>query len=225
MDLNDRQKAYLLALYQLDQEAERNNKIARLKWGEGKPASVWRWIEYGPKDLPEALSWNPPLRHNLMKKNLVDQGAGSTWGALADRKLILRKWEHIQVGPHRGEVLFVQLTRAGRKQARELSGDSAKAKKKGKLSIGAWRVLAFAYQSPGKIWTYDVWHKSNLLPPNPLIVSGIGKKLIRLGLAVGHWDSLAITEAGIEFYEKNYSYYHQLYPKVNAPEPGTEREG
>lgn len=222
-DLNPRQRAYLLALYRRDQEAEQNNKMSRLRGWETRPASEWRWIEYGPRELPKLLNYDPELRVDLGTQGLVDQGAGATWTALADRGLVLREWRPINLGRWRGQTLFVQLTRQGRALARQLTGESALKKSK-ELSIGAWRVLAFAYERfPATAWIYDAWHNVNLRPPEPIIVSGLGKKLLKLGFVAGYWDNFTLTDAGREFYEREYAHYTQLYPKVKAVNPQEER--
>lgn len=221
-DLNDRQQAYLLALYRRDQEAEHANKMSRLRGWETPPASEWRWIEYGPRELPKLLNYDPELRADLGTQGLVDQGAGATWNALADRGLVQREWRPINLGRWRGQTLFVQLTRQGRALARKITGESAPRKSKD-LSIGAWRVLAFTYaRYPATAWIYDAWHSVNLRPPEPIIISGLGKKLLKQGLVAGYWDNFTLTEVGREFYEDKYNYYTQLYPKVKAAEPGKE---
>lgn len=128
----------------------------------------------------------------------------------------------MQVGPVVAPTLFVQLTRAGRALARNLFGTTTRSKKD-ELSVGAWRILAFAYQqSPKKVWTYDVWHKSNLFPPLPLVTAGLAKKLLRLGLVAGTWDSLAITDAGKLFYKTQFDHYSRLYPRIKAVKPEEE---
>jgi hypothetical protein len=46
-ELNPRQRAYLLTIYRLDQEAEARERGA---WGAGtraRPAAEWRWLTYG----------------------------------------------------------------------------------------------------------------------------------------------------------------------------------
>lgn len=120
MELNDRQREYLLALFREDQKAEKRERGAWHHGQRARPASEWRWIEYGPTDLPRLLSYDPALRRVLRAKKLVDQGAGSTWEALGDRGLIERRYEHNFIGNRPFRVLFVKLTRKGRRIAREL---------------------------------------------------------------------------------------------------------
>ncbi len=81
-ELNDRQRAYLRALYDCDQatEATRRERAARGHW-DRTPASEWRWQMYGPVAPPSALYTA------LRSANLVDPGTGTTWQALEDRGL------------------------------------------------------------------------------------------------------------------------------------------
>lgn len=54
--LNERQRAYLKALYDCDQaeEANRRERAARGDW-DRTPASEWRWQMYGPVGPPSQL--------------------------------------------------------------------------------------------------------------------------------------------------------------------------
>ena len=215
--LNDRQKAYLLTLYRFDQEAELINKSAWLHGEKPRPASEWRWIEYGPRDLPKLFLYDPPLRQALAKKGLVDKGAGSTWNTLFSQGLVTRKYEPLRIDRWRGETMFVQLTRKGRALARKLTGDSLQ-KKSSELSKGTWRVLVHAYQKyPKRVDIYDVWHESGFIRmPEPLVVASIGKNLLRRRLVEGSWDHFTITEEGRQFYEQERPHYHELYPDVTT---------
>lgn len=81
--LNDRQRAYLRALYVCDQatEAMRRERAAR-GFYDRTPASEWRWQLYGPVAPPSALYTA------LRSAGLVDPGTGATWQALEDRRLV-----------------------------------------------------------------------------------------------------------------------------------------
>ena len=221
--LNARQKAYLLALYRYDQTAELENKSRWLDGYKPRPAAEWRWVEYGPRDLPKLLSYDPPLRLYLAQKGLVDKGAGSTWNALFSDGLILRQYRSLTVGPWRGQTMFVQLTRKGRSLARELTGERPQ-NKSSQLSKGAWRVLAYAYRKhPERVWLYDVWHElrsrmPGMRMPEPIVASSIGKNLLRRGFVEGSWDHFIITEQGRQFYEQELAHYRELYPDVKIEE-------
>jgi hypothetical protein len=82
IELNDRQRAYLRALYDCDQasEAERRDRAAR-GFYDRTPAVEWRWQLYGPTEPPS------PLYRTLRRAKLVDPGTGATWRALEDRGL------------------------------------------------------------------------------------------------------------------------------------------
>jgi len=81
--LNERQRAYLRALYDCDQatEAMRRERAARGAY-DRTPASAWRWQMYGPVAPPSALYTA------LRNARLVDPGTGATWQALEDRGLV-----------------------------------------------------------------------------------------------------------------------------------------
>jgi len=82
-ELNERQRAYLRALYDCDQAEERARRqmAARGHWSRAQ-ASEWRWVMYEPVSLPSALY------SALRTAGLVDPGTGSTWAALRDRGLV-----------------------------------------------------------------------------------------------------------------------------------------
>lgn len=63
-ELNERQQAFLRALYAVDQEAEHREKAAE-----------WRWIEYGWVGHPLAEAGG--LQLVLAQRMLRDQGAGT----------------------------------------------------------------------------------------------------------------------------------------------------
>lgn len=216
--LNDRQRAYLLTLYNFDQTAEHINKSAWLHGEKPRPAAEWRWIEYGPRDLPKLFLYDPPLRGALKEKGLVDKGAGSTWDTLASRGLITRRYKPLRIDRWNGETMFVQLTRKGRALARDINGETPKQKQKSsELSKGAWRVLAHAYRTwPKSVFLYDVWHESNLRVPEPIVASSIGKNLLRRGFVEGDWDTFTISENGRQFFEHERAHYQELYPDINT---------
>jgi hypothetical protein len=122
MDLNDRQREYLLALFHQDQEAERYylHGWSVRRRGYPPPAREWRWIEYGPTGAPRLLTYDPPLRQALRRAGLVDPGAGSTWGALVNAGLVERRYEGKWAGQRLYHVVFVKLTRKGRALARQM---------------------------------------------------------------------------------------------------------
>jgi hypothetical protein len=126
--LNDRQRAYLLEIYSVDQDEEAYERAA---WSHGRrrrPADQWRWLKYARGEVPTALY------RRLSDGHLVDQGTGATFEALRARGLL-------------GEdIPFVRLTAAGRKLARHLLGQQAPRQlPAGTLREWHWRALARAY--------------------------------------------------------------------------------
>lgn len=125
--LNERQRQYLLAAYQLDQRLEGAHKNDYHR-GINKPASEWRAMPYGR--WHHFLSKPPTeLRHLIeeqqaaSKKRLVDPGTGSTWKALAERGLVEVEERAIIAGPEGYSLPHILLTREGRKLVRQLTGE------------------------------------------------------------------------------------------------------
>jgi hypothetical protein len=146
--LNERQLAYLKAVYACDQERERAERSA---WSRGltpRPASEWRWISYH--------ATNSPLRRRLLDAQEVDPGTGSTFEALAARHLILRRWEHDPDLPV--SLLFVQMTPKGRTLIRTVTGEQReKPLPPGTLREWHWRALAAAYAARPAGLEQDTW--------------------------------------------------------------------
>ena len=83
-ELNDRQRAYLRALYDVDQaeEAARRQPAADGFWSRTS-ASEWRWQMYGPTAPPS------PLYQAQRSAGVVDPGTGSIMWNIAVCQLIL----------------------------------------------------------------------------------------------------------------------------------------
>lgn len=108
-ELNKRQRTYLQAVYDADQAQEQaiKNAAARGRWNH-TPASVWRWIPYNAADAA--------LLRKIQEAGYRDEGTGSTFAALERRGLVFTKYEADVLG---FSILFVQITKAGRKIVRE----------------------------------------------------------------------------------------------------------
>lgn len=76
-DLNERQRAYLEAIYDQDQENEAI-ALGQQSNGDGCINGI----------IPE-LNLDSPLRSRLRTAQLIDEGTGSTFTALADRHYIV----------------------------------------------------------------------------------------------------------------------------------------
>jgi hypothetical protein len=108
-DLNKRQQKYLQAVYEVDQAQEANIKQmgTRGRWSS-TPASVWRWLPYNAAGAA--------LLRRIQEAGYQDEESGSTFAALERRGLVLCKYEPGSLGD---PILFVQITREGRRLVRE----------------------------------------------------------------------------------------------------------
>jgi hypothetical protein len=89
--LNVRQQAYLEVVYNADQAEEQARGAAAAAGHYGRPASEWRWLEYGPVgNAYGKMGW---LQEELDRRGLRDQGAGATFKVLADQKLVKLKYD------------------------------------------------------------------------------------------------------------------------------------
>jgi hypothetical protein len=115
-DLNERQRQYMRAIYDQDQE---NERYERGMWSRGqrpRPAIEWGWMFYGI--FPETGS-DSPLRHRLKGADLVDPGTGATFEALEKRGYILCRYKPVVAGD---PLVYIQITPKGRKLVREATG-------------------------------------------------------------------------------------------------------
>ena len=84
-DLNERQRTYLQAVYEVDQANEQARRIDRARgYWDNTPASEWRWIDYNG-------AYSPLLRR-ISEAGYQDAGTGSTFESLYRRGLIKRMW-------------------------------------------------------------------------------------------------------------------------------------
>lgn len=228
-DLNERQKAYLKAIYAEDQAAEKHESW---RWNQGlgkRPADEWRWLLYA--DLAGGAT---PLKRQLERSGVVDSGTGSTFTALERRGLIDHR-ERYEPGIASLEPLTsVRLTRKGRALARKLLGESAPKKlPKGTLREWHWNALARLYEAGGELSSeFHVsgcyggigWKTWLRLRDYYDTGRGLVKEQSRFVLRPGKTESdrlyvIKLTDAGREFYHQNWQKYRELYPNVDAPEP------
>lgn len=220
-ELNDRQRTYLQFVYQLDQEAE---DYYRHKWnvsskGYPPPASEWRWLLYGPTpDYP------PPLYQKLHSAGLVDPGTGSTFEALSSRGYLQRRYEEGEQDQE--EILYVQMTKRGRRLIRENDpGYTPRPKReKGLLTQSQWRCLRILYEnrdSRGVETESLPWSSLRRLrdyKPEPLMRETQYWRQVELKAPSGQvWTESRpeyhseITEAGIRHYEASKARYQEIY--------------
>jgi hypothetical protein len=195
--LNERQRAYLLAVYDEDQRREAVNQ------GIGAPpAKEWRWIEYGP-DISKF--YDTPLRNELKRAELVDRGSGATWAVLEKHALVetMRMdtgFRTIGYGRRRVLSMFVRMTRNGRVVARAIRGEPpTRPRAPRSLSLLALRLLDHGQRHPNDTFGWsDVWPGR---APDYLMILTVARSLIKRGLLAGYVDDAAnglrITPAGL----------------------------
>ena len=77
-DLNERQRAYLLAVFTVDQELEAEMRSLPYRPFQSRPkASEWRWLEYS-EPVPEINKPASRLYAAIKKTAPIDQGTGAT---------------------------------------------------------------------------------------------------------------------------------------------------
>jgi len=143
---------------------------------------------------------------------------------LERRGLVLTKYEPGTLGV---PILFVQITKEGRKVVREaLHIKAPKALSVGTLREWHWRALCRAYvrgeqgmgydSDTGDDFGYVSWN--TCLRLRDYKVHGEEKPLIREGRR-GESFALIITDFGKQYYRDNWQRYRELYPDVDAPAP------
>lgn len=195
--LNERQRTYLLAVYNIDQEREAQHK------GFGAaPSRLWRWIEYGP-DAYRSETWDGPLRASLAKAGMIDLGSGSTWSALKDLGLVESKQERTSMIVLRWareiNVMYIRMTPKGRKVARLLLGlPMAKSKNPKPLTLSALRLIEWGQTHQGKPFGWsDPWEGTGWLP-DYLMMLAITRGMQSRGLISGDaTGGMTLTAAGM----------------------------
>jgi transcriptional regulator with XRE-family HTH domain len=161
-ELNDRQRAYLVACYREDQESEQE-AIARRAAGQptGGPAQ-WRKLPFTIKADP-AFTGYTPIQERLRKEGYHDAGAGATLHALTRRGLLQVSEDQVEVFPL-GPVprVLVELTRLGRACARAGMGEVTRPRPPAHLlSEWLWRNLVkVAMARPAGLPEADLWGRS-----------------------------------------------------------------
>ncbi len=228
-DLNKRQQDYLKAVYDVDQGQELSIKRAG---GEGHwnstPASVWRWMPYNAAGAS--------LLRRVEDMGYRDHGTGSTFAALERRGLVLCRYEPGSLG---GPILFVRITKDGRKMVRDaLNLKAPKALPPGTLREWHWRALVYAYRAGERgieEWPRGIGHMTVRRLEEyrvngqecPLIgyVEVSCEPYVRKrwpgdnGYTTTVRNVLRITPFGLQYYRENWQRYRDLYSKLEAPEP------
>lgn len=221
-NLNKRQQTYLQSVYELDQITEADIKYAatRGRWTR-RSAREWRWMPYNAADAA--------LMRRIQNAGYRDEGTGSTFAALERRGLVLTKYEADPLG---FSILFVQITKAGRKLVREaLAIVPEKKLPVGTLREWHWRALCRAYvrgdqgmgynQDTGDGFGYVSWN--TCLRLRDYRVKGQDYPLIREARVLSREPfAFCITENGKEYYQEHWQRYREMYPDVDAPVPVSE---
>jgi len=157
-DLNERQQAYLAAIYKTDQDAEADIADRRKRWQTTPPAAEWRWLLYAVKG---GLADDTSIQATLRYQGKLDPGAGSSLAALQRRGLVLVRdnIKNTMLGPV--PIVEVRLTTAGRAAARAGLGEAPKrATPPGLLSEWLWRALVILYRAgdTGTLYDHHGWH-------------------------------------------------------------------
>jgi hypothetical protein len=220
--LNDRQRAYLLVIFETDQELEAEMRDLPYRPFQPRPkASEWRWLEYA-EPVPILGRDGSPLWKRIKKLGLVDQGTGSTFSALADRGLVSVQWHRVNVDGQ--GVPHLRMTTKGRQLARSWTGAKAyKPPPAGTLKEWHWRALAKAYAAgeeglEGEYGVYAhiverTWQRLLEYKRGALVEE---RPLRHLGYPVRR---MHITADGRALYHDQWARYRELYPDVQAPEP------
>lgn len=230
-DLNERQQAYMKCIYETDQEQEEHERGTWNCGGRPRPASVWRWIEYGTfYGVPS------PLKMKIFLRKIQDEGTGSTFDALERRGLITCKytWERKNGEQIEERFLMVQITKEGRKLVRSAIGEqSKKALPPGTLREWHWKAMAMAwkgrpegvmaaggwYGDYGRIG-WNTWLRLRDYKNGALVeeYTTVGEYRSASGGTLDiHW--IRLTSLGEQYYKENWARYWEMYPEVEAPEP------
>lgn len=238
--LNDRQKAYLTAIYQTDQEKEIAEQKKGWQPGDRKtPASVWRWLLYHTY----AKDDHSPLKRRIREAKILEEGTQFTFNSLVKCNLIERKApdRKSQFWEERDTTFYVKITPLGRKVVRQATSSTApKRAPVGTLTANQWQAVVTLYQAA---------HAAGIRYPKEY-ASGISQRTIdRLEnhvdgvLAVTYsrlknlnrqagQDSyenkmqrwLRLTREGVHYYHRSHAYYAKLYPDITPAAPPTHEE-
>lgn len=215
-ELNNRQQATLVAIFEMDQQTETARRIdAANGYWDKRPAAEWRQIDFAHDPSDRELFGTTELQSRLSRQGWDNQGNGATMAALASRGLITRGSR----GTALGQMYTVTLTRAGRAAARAGTSLTTGSARKAPLGHRAWEVLAL-------LWSCDQDGKSLTWGSSSTIDRVlIGKHDPPLAERLDWYAGYEITDAGREFYREHYAAHTAAHPDVRAPHPdGVEAE-
>lgn len=156
-ELNQRQQAYLSAIYRADQDAEADVADRRRRWQATPPAAEWRWLLYTIKG---GLADDTSIQAALRPQGKLDPGAGSSLAALQRRELVQVRdnIKNTALGPT--PVVEVRLSTVGRAAARAgLDEQPTRSTPPGLLSEWVWRALVILHRAgdTGTLYGHHGW--------------------------------------------------------------------
>jgi len=239
-DLNERQREYMQAIYETDQEQEADERGAWTRGGRPRPAHEWRWMEYGVFN-----GVGSTLYTKLYLRKLIDEGTGSTFNALEARGLIKCKYTYKRRDSDRETLerfLMLQITKEGRALVRSATG--AKAYRPGapgvlkewhwKAMVEAWKARPAGVQDENGYYGHigwNTWLRLRDYKAGALVEEYSTWTQVQRNTHGQTWPEsrpvawIRLTPFGEEFYYEHWQRYRELYPDVDAPDPAPEEQG
>lgn len=224
-ELNARQRAYLVACFREDQEAEADAQLKRAAGRRPGVAAHWRKLPFTVKADP-AFTGYTEIQERLRESGEHDAGAGATLQALARRGLLEVTEDQVEVFPL-GFVprVLVQVTRQGRACARAGLGEPAPARRPANLlSEWLWRNLVkVATAGDDGLPEDSLWGKSRFYlgtgfrPRGAMSRGYIDNVPIREGSggeAYVREYRWRLTDAGRQHIAEHLEKYREVYPGV-----------
>lgn len=230
-ELNQRQRKYMQAIYETDQEQESWEKGAWQRGEKPRKAEIWRWMDYATLD-----GVHEPVKMKLFLRKLIDHGTGSTFEALEKRGLIICRYsdrtrDGVPVLLAPGErVLAMQITVKERKVVRAaLDEPKTQRLPPGTLREWHWKAMVAAWKTrpTGVIQDgnyghigWNTWlrlrdYKAGGLVKEYSVYRGLNS---HTGFTFTDYY-IRLTPFGEQYYCENWQKYRELYPDVDAPEP------
>ncbi|WP_432177123.1 helix-turn-helix domain-containing protein [Streptomyces sp. Tue6028] len=222
--LTERQRAYLVACFREDQQAERHAGERRAAGRNPGPAAQWRRLPFTVRADP-AFTGYTRIQERLRAKGWHDAGAGATLHALVRRKLLRVGEDEVEVFPL-GFVprVVVEMTRAGRACARAGLKERSAGRARGDLlSEWLWTALVKVAEAGGAglaedaLWGRAKFHLGTGYRPGGTLSRGFIDCLSDEGDGrqerVYRW---VVTAAGRDHIRHHAADYRELYPQIAA---------
>ncbi|GAA2476562.1 hypothetical protein GCM10010422_20270 [Streptomyces graminearus] len=223
-ELTRRQRAYLVACFREDQQAEKRAEGIRAAGRDPGRAAQWRRISFTVRADP-AFTGYTRVQERLRAEGWHDSGAGSTLHALARRGLVRVSEDEVEVFPL-GFVprVVVEMTRSGRTCARAGLGESPAGRARGDLlSEWLWTALVKVAEAGGAglaedaLWGRAKFYLGTGYRPGGALSRGFIDCLSDGGDArqegAYRW---VVTAAGRDHIRHHASDYRELYPEIPA---------